>query len=152
MALFCVVGLLQGSALYVASLHPYIKAATMANVIRVSAKSRSTAVAGAVAGIMREEGFAEMKAIGASAVNQSVKALAITRSYLKEDNIDIAAVPSFTEVTIEGVERTAVHMAIYPPGGSDCPGSAQEGPGKQGRRSEGSSRGPHYHFSVNRGA
>ncbi len=85
----------------------------MANVIRVSAKSRSTAVAGAVAGIMREEGYAEMKAIGASAVNQSIKALAITRSYLKEDNIDIAAVPSFTEVMIEGTERTAVHMAIY---------------------------------------
>ena len=85
----------------------------MANVIRVSAKSRSTAVAGAVAGIMREEGFAEMKAIGASAVNQSIKALAISRSYLKDDNIDIAAVPSFTEVTIEGTERTAVHMAIY---------------------------------------
>ena len=83
----------RAQALYVASLHPYIKAATMANVIRVSAKSRSTAVAGAVAGIMRQEGFAEMKAIGASAVNQSVKALAITRSYLKEDNIDIAAVP-----------------------------------------------------------
>ena len=85
----------------------------MANVIRVSAKSRSTAVAGAVAGIMREEGYAEMKAIGASAVNQSIKALAISRSYLKEDNIDIAAVPSFTEVMIEGTERTAVHMAIY---------------------------------------
>jgi len=85
----------------------------MANVIRVSAKSRSTAVAGAVAGIMREEGYAEMKAIGASAVNQSIKALAITRSYLKEDNIDIAAVPSFTEVVIEGTERTALHMAIY---------------------------------------
>lgn len=85
----------------------------MAQVIRVSAKSRSTAVAGAIAGIMREEGYAEMKAIGASAVNQSIKALAITRRYLKEDNIDIAAVPSFTEVEIGGTERTAVHMAVY---------------------------------------
>ena len=124
----------------------------MANVIRVSAKSRSTAVAGAVAGIMREEGFAEMKAIGASAVNQSVKALAISRSYLKEDNIDIAAVPSFTEVTIEGVERTAVHMAIYRQADLIAPDQPQEGPGKQGCRSEGSGRGPHYHFSVNRRA
>lgn len=85
----------------------------MANVIRVSAKSRSTAVAGAVAGIIREEGYAEMKAIGASAVNQSIKALAITRNYLKDENIDIAAVPSFTEVMIEGTERTAVLMAVY---------------------------------------
>ncbi len=85
----------------------------MAQIIRVSAKSRSTAVAGAIAGIMREEGYAEMKAIGASAVNQSIKALAITRRYLKDDNIDIAAVPSFTEVEIGGTERTAVHMAVY---------------------------------------
>lgn len=85
----------------------------MAEVIKVSAKSRATAVAGAIAGVMRDEGYAEMQAIGASAVNQSIKALAIARRYLKEDNIDIASVPSFTEVTIEGTERTAIHMAIY---------------------------------------
>lgn len=85
----------------------------MSELIKVSAKSRSTAVAGAIAGVMRESGFAELQAIGASAVNQSIKALAIARGYLKEDRIDIAAVPSFTEVTIQGAERTAVHMAIY---------------------------------------
>lgn len=85
----------------------------MSEVIKVSAKSRSTAVAGAIAGVMREAGYAELQAIGASAVNQSIKALAIARGYLKDDGIDIAAVPSFTGVTIEGAERTAVHLAVY---------------------------------------
>ncbi len=85
----------------------------MSELIKVSAKSRSTAVAGAIAGVMRESGFAELQAIGASAVNQSIKALAIARGYLKEDGIDIAAVPSFTEVILQGAERTAVHMAVY---------------------------------------
>ncbi len=85
----------------------------MSELIKVSAKSRSTAVAGAIAGVMREAGFAELQAIGASAVNQSIKALAIARGYLKDDGIDIAVVPSFTEVTIQGAERTAVHMAVY---------------------------------------
>ncbi|MBV7331670.1 stage V sporulation protein S [Chloroflexi bacterium TSY] len=85
----------------------------MAELIKVSAQSRSTAVAGAIAGVMREQGYAEMQAIGASAVNQAVKAIAIARGYLEQDNIDLAIVPSFTEVEIEGSERTAVRMAIY---------------------------------------
>ncbi len=85
----------------------------MAELIKVSAQSRSTAVAGAIAGVMRDEGFAEMQAIGASAVNQAIKAIAIARGYLQEDGIDLMAVPSFTEVDIEGNERTAVRMAIY---------------------------------------
>ena len=85
----------------------------MAELIKVSAQSRSTAVAGAIAGVMREHGYAEMQAIGASAVNQAVKAIAIARGYLEQDSIDLAIVPSFTEVEIEGSERTAVRMNIY---------------------------------------
>lgn len=85
----------------------------MAELIKVSAQSRSTAVAGAIAGVMREEGFAEVQAIGASAVNQAVKAVAIARGYLEQDNMDLVIVPSFTEVDIEGNERTAVRLAIY---------------------------------------
>ncbi len=60
----------------------------MAEIVRVSAHSRSTAVAGAIAGIMREQGYVEVQAIGASAVNQAVKALTIARNYLVEDAID----------------------------------------------------------------
>lgn len=85
----------------------------MADLIRVSARSRSTAVAGAIAGVMREQGYAEVQAIGASAVNQAVKAIAIARGYLEQDEIDLVVVPSFTEVLIEGNERTAVRIAVY---------------------------------------
>lgn len=85
----------------------------MAELIKVSAQSRSTAVAGAIAGVMREQGYAEMQAIGASAVNQAIKAIAIARGYLEQDSIDLAVVPSFTEVHIEGNERTAVRISIY---------------------------------------
>lgn len=85
----------------------------MAELIRVSAHSRSTAVAGAVAGVMREHGYAEVQAIGASAVNQAVKAVAIARGYLEQDSMDLAIVPAFTEVLIDGNERTAIRLAVF---------------------------------------
>jgi stage V sporulation protein S len=85
-----------------------------ADVIKVSAKSRSTAVAGAIAAVMREHRFAEVQAIGAGAVNQAVKALAIARGYLSRDHIDIVFTPYFTEVEIDGQERTAVRFKVEP--------------------------------------
>ncbi len=87
---------------------------TSHDIIRVSARSRSTAVAGAIAGVIREHGKAEVQAIGAGAVNQAVKALAIARSYLQRDEIDIVFFPYFTEVDIEGQERTAVRFSVQP--------------------------------------
>ncbi|GIV69621.1 stage V sporulation protein S [Caldilinea sp.] len=86
----------------------------MAELIKVSSHSRPTAVAGAIAGMMREEGFAEMQAVGAGALNQAIKAVTIARSYLEQDGIDLVIVPSFTTVTIEGVERTGIRIAIFP--------------------------------------
>jgi stage V sporulation protein S len=85
-----------------------------ADVIKVSAKSRSTAVAGAIAAVIREHRFAEVQAIGAGAVNQAVKALAIARGYLGRDEIDIVFTPYFTEVEIDGQERTAVRFKVEP--------------------------------------
>lgn len=85
-----------------------------ADVIKVSAKSRSTAVAGAIAAVIREHRFAEVQAIGAGAVNQAVKALAIARGYLSGDEIDIVCTPYFTEVDIDGQERTAVRFTVEP--------------------------------------
>lgn len=82
------------------------------NVIKVSAKSRPTAVAGAIAGVMRENNTAHMQAIGAGAVNQAVKAIAIASGYLTDDQIGIACTPCFTEVTIDGQERTAMLFVI----------------------------------------
>jgi len=82
------------------------------DVIKVSAKSRSTSVAGAIAGIMREVGRAEVQAIGAGAVNQAVKAVAIARSYLQQDGIDAICIPSFVEVMIDEQERTSIKLVV----------------------------------------
>lgn len=84
------------------------------DIIKVSARSRSTAVAGAIAGVMRQHSGAEVQAIGAGAVNQAVKALAIARGYLERDEIDIVTTPYFTEVDIDGQERTAVRFRVEP--------------------------------------
>ena len=83
-------------------------------VLRVSAHSRSTAVAGAIAGVVREQGRAEVQAIGAGAVNQACKAIAIARGYLALDGIDAICIPSFADVVIGDQERTAIKMAIEP--------------------------------------
>jgi len=84
------------------------------SIIKVSAQSRSTAVAGAIAGIIRERGRVDVQAIGAGAVNQAMKAAAIARGYLQLDGIDVVIIPSFSDVTIEGAERTAIRLSIEP--------------------------------------
>lgn len=84
------------------------------DIIKVSARSRSTAVAGAIAGVMREHKHAEVQAIGAGAVNQAVKATAIARGYLELDGIDICCIPQFAEIMIDGQERTAIRLVIEP--------------------------------------
>lgn len=80
--------------------------------IKVAATSRSTAVAGAIAGVMREKGQVDVQAIGAGAVNQAIKAVCIARVYLEEDGIDIVCVPMFVEVQIGDQERTAVRLCV----------------------------------------
>lgn len=84
------------------------------NIIKVSVRSRSTAVAGAIAGVVREQNHAEVQAIGAGAVNQAVKAVAIARGYLLEDGIDVVAIPFFIDIAIEGQERTALRLVVEP--------------------------------------
>ena len=84
------------------------------DVIKVSAQSRTSSVAGAVAGIVREHGRATVQAIGAGAVNQAVKAMAIARGYLLLDGINVVIIPSFSDVDIDGAERTAVRFAVEP--------------------------------------
>jgi len=82
------------------------------DIIKVAADSRSTAVAGAIAGVIRERGKVDVRAIGASAVNQAVKAVAIARGYLMPEGIDIVCIPSFAEVTIDGQEKTAISLRV----------------------------------------
>lgn len=84
------------------------------DIIKVSASSRTSAVAGAIAGVVREHGRAEAQAIGAGAVNQAIKAVAIARTYLQEDGIDVICIPEFTTVDIEGKERTALKLIVEP--------------------------------------
>lgn len=81
-------------------------------VLKVSNRSRPSAVAGAIAGVIRESGMAEVQSIGAGATNQAIKAVAIARSYLREEGIDIMCVPSFIDVAIDKEERTAIRLLI----------------------------------------
>ncbi|WP_369127669.1 stage V sporulation protein S [Candidatus Viridilinea mediisalina] len=84
----------------------------VAEVLKVSTRSRPSAVAGAIAGVIRENGMAEVQSIGAGATNQAIKAVAIARSYLNEEGIDIICVPSFIDVAIDEEERTAIRLLI----------------------------------------
>lgn len=83
-------------------------------VLRVSGHSQATSVAGAIAWSIREEGHVEVQAIGAAAVNQATKAVAIARAYLALEGVDVIAVPSFTTVTINDEERTALLLLVEP--------------------------------------
>jgi len=92
--------------------NPSEPAGNDAEVLKVSAKSRPSAVAGAIAGVVRENGRAEVQAIGAGATNQAIKAVAIAREYLLETDIDAVCVPAFIDVTIDNEERTAIRLVI----------------------------------------
>ncbi|WP_448576869.1 stage V sporulation protein S [Thermomicrobium sp.] len=83
-------------------------------VLKVSARSRPSAVAGAIAGVVREVGRAEVQAIGAGAANQAIKAVAIARDYLAESGIDAVCLPSFITVTIGNEDRTAIRLIVEP--------------------------------------
>ena len=84
------------------------------DMIKVSATSRTSAVAGAIAGVIREHHRAEVQAIGAGAVNQAVKALVLATGYLRNDGINVSVVPEFADVTIEDKVRTAIKLVIEP--------------------------------------
>ncbi|MGB9867219.1 MAG: stage V sporulation protein S [Bacillota bacterium] len=83
-------------------------------VLKVSSKSNPNAVAGALAGVIRERGHAEIQAIGAGAINQAVKAVAIARGFVAPSGIDLVCVPAFTDVQIDGEERTAIKLIVGP--------------------------------------
>ncbi|HZK43600.1 MAG TPA: stage V sporulation protein S [Syntrophomonadaceae bacterium] len=83
-------------------------------VLKVSAKSSPNSVAGALAGVLRENGAAEIQAIGAGAINQSVKAIAIARGFVAPSGMDLISIPAFTDIMIDGEERTAIKFIIEP--------------------------------------
>ena len=83
-------------------------------VLKVSAKSSPNGVAGAIAGLMKENGRVEMQAIGAGAINQAVKAVAIARGFMVPIGIDISLTPCFTEIMIDSQEKTGIRFTIEP--------------------------------------
>ncbi|NLK85942.1 MAG: stage V sporulation protein S [Clostridiaceae bacterium] len=84
------------------------------DVLKISAKSNPNSIAGALAGVIRERGVAEMQAIGAGALNQAVKAVAIARGFVAPAGIELICIPAFTDIVIDGEERTAIKLIVEP--------------------------------------
>ncbi|HEX6289414.1 MAG TPA: stage V sporulation protein S [Herpetosiphonaceae bacterium] len=82
------------------------------DILKVSAHSRPSAVAGAIAGVLRQHSSVEVQSIGAGATNQAIKAIAIASAYLRDDHVTIGCVPFFIDVTIDGEDRTALRLVI----------------------------------------
>lgn len=81
-------------------------------VLKVSSKSNSNSVAGALAGVIRERGNAEVQAIGAGALNQAIKAVAIARGFVAPSGMNLVCIPAFVDVEIDGDERTAIKLIV----------------------------------------
>lgn len=81
-------------------------------ILRISTKSNPNSIAGAIAGLVKESGHAEMQAIGAGALNQAVKAIAIARGFVAPTGADLVCTPAFTEVQIEGEDRTGIKLLV----------------------------------------
>jgi stage V sporulation protein S len=82
--------------------------------LKVSAHSKSKSLAGALAAVIRTEGKVELQAIGAGAVNQAIKAIAIARGYVAPNGINLVVIPSFVEISIDNEERTAIKFTVEP--------------------------------------
>ena len=82
--------------------------------LKVGTKSNPNSVAGALAGVLREKGNAEIQAIGAGALNQAVKSIAIARGFVAPSGLDLICVPAFTDIEIDGEQKTAIKLIIEP--------------------------------------
>lgn len=84
------------------------------DVLKISSKSNPNSVAGAIAGLVKETDKAEMQAIGAGALNQAIKAVAIARGFVAPSGVDLVCIPAFAEVQIEGEDRTGIRLIVEP--------------------------------------
>ncbi|MEG1287066.1 MAG: stage V sporulation protein S [Clostridium sp.] len=84
------------------------------DVLKVSTKSNPNSVAGALAAIIKEKNIVEIQAVGAGAINQAVKAIAIARGFVAPSGKDIVCIPAFTDILIDGEERTAIKLIVQP--------------------------------------
>ena len=83
-------------------------------VLKVSTKSNPNSVAGALAAIIKEKNIVEIQAVGAGAINQAIKAIAIAIGFVAPSGRDIVCVPAFTDIEIDGEERTAIKLIVQP--------------------------------------
>ena len=81
-------------------------------ILKVSSKSNPNSVAGALANVFREKGTVEVQAVGAGALNQAIKAIAIARGYVAPTGKDLVCVPAFSDIIIDGEERTAIKLIV----------------------------------------
>lgn len=84
----------------------------MTETLRVSTKSEPKAVAGAIAGAVRTNGSVDVQVVGAGALNQAVKAVALARGFLIPCGVDLVMVPTFADITIDGEDRTALRLSL----------------------------------------
>ena len=84
------------------------------DIIKVKAVSRTAAVAGAIAGVIREQKRAEVQAIGAGAVNQAVKAMVLAKNFLSQEGIELVCIPEFVNIEIDDKVRTAIKFVVEP--------------------------------------
>ena len=80
--------------------------------LKVSSKSNPNSVAGALVAVIREQGYVEMQAVGAGAINQAIKAVAIARGFVAPSGMDLVCAPAFADITIAGEDRTAMKLLV----------------------------------------
>ena len=83
-------------------------------VLKVSSKSAPNSVAGAIAAVVKESGAAELQAVGAGAINQALKAVAVARGYMVPSGVNLICIPAFTTIAIDGEEKTGIKLIVEP--------------------------------------
>ena len=96
-------------------------------ILKVSSKSNPNSVAGAMAGVVRQSGSVEVQVVGAGALNQAIKAVAIARGYVAPSGLDLACVPTFADIEIDGQDRTAIRLLIETRSDAPINGSSRNG-------------------------
>ena len=81
-------------------------------ILKVSSKSNPNSVAGALANVFREKGSVEIQAVGAGALNQAIKAIAIARGFVAPSGKNLICIPAFADISIEGEEKTAIKLIV----------------------------------------
>jgi len=81
-------------------------------ILKVSSKSNPNSVAGALANVFREKGNVEIQAVGAGALNQAIKAIAIARGFIAPSGKSLVCIPAFQDIVIEGESRTAIRLIV----------------------------------------